>query len=311
LVRNGIRLPKHMNERQLKEIRELAGICNAADGIELKLNWSMLEKRPEGEPQDFLWYENGRLAGFLALYRFNPSEAEIGGMVHPDYRRNGIFSTLMEKAIQSAANQGIPKLLFVCPHQSAAAQEFLKSKQTEYAFSEFGMKLADLPDLGGYSDKSDIKMDEDPADTASPLRLVKAGPEDRELLIRLDSQGFEMPEADGIALVDMILNNPNQDWPYIAYKSGSIPVGRINIHVRDGNAHFFGFSVLPEHRRQGCGRLILTGAIRMMAALGLRSMTLEVSCENRKALELYQHCGFRETYVNDYYSLPVDGAKQE
>lgn len=307
MVKNGIRLPKQMNEKQLKEIRELAGICNAADGIELKLNWGMLEKRPEGGPNDFLWYENGRLAGFLALYHFNPNEAEVGGMVHPDYRRHGIFSALMEQAVQSAVSQGVPKLLFVCPHQSRSAQAFLKRKRTEYAFSEFGMKLAELPEWNAGTDNH---MNADTGGGSRSVSLSQAAPEDRQLMIRLDSEGFEMSEADGVALVDMILSNPHEDWPYIAYNAANVPVGRINIHVRDGNAHFFGFSVLPEHRRQGYGRLILTEAIRIASDQGLRSMTLEVACENRKALELYQRCGFRETYVNDYYSLHLQNPAQ-
>lgn len=294
MIKQGIMVPRHMSQRQIMEVRELAGICDASDAIELKLNWSMLEKRPEGDPHDFLWYENGKLVGFLALYRFNPNEAEVGGMVHPDYRRRGIFTALKDKAVESARHQQVPRLLFVCPNQSVSAQAFLRSLPADYQFSEFGMKLTEIPADTGIGTEQN-----------SAVELRQAQQAHRELMIRLDSEGFEMSEADGVALVDMILGNPAEEWPYIAYAPDDVPVGRINIHARDGNAHFFGFSVLPRYRRQGYGRRILKEAIGIAADHGLRSMSLEVSCENRKALELYQSCGFRETYVNDYYSLKL------
>jgi ribosomal protein S18 acetylase RimI-like enzyme len=291
LVKHGMAIPKQMSERQLIEVRELARVCDAADGIELKLNWSMLEKRTDGGSNDFLWYENGRLAGFLALYHFSPREAEVGGMVHPDYRRKGIFSTLMEQALETARKLGVPKLLFVCPHQSASAQYFLAAKGTKYSFSEFGMKLTEAPAAGD--------------STVPAVLLRRAADQDRKLLIHLDSKGFEMSEEDGVSLVEMILDNPAEEWPYIAENRNGAPVGRINIHARDRNAHFFGFSVLPEFRRQGYGRRILKEAIRIASEQGLRGMSLEVACENRKALELYHSCGFRENYINDYYELDV------
>ncbi|WP_438444713.1 GNAT family N-acetyltransferase [Gorillibacterium sp. sgz5001074] len=297
MIRHGLTIPKHMNERQLIEVRELARVCDAAEGIELKLNWSMLEKRPDGEPNDFLWYENGRLVGFLALYHFNPNEAEAGGMVHPGYRRTGIFRALLERAMESARRQRVPKILFVCPHRSESAQRFLKAAGAVFTVSEFGMKLEEMP-------KPEAAAGPGEAGQAL-VHLRRAGPEDRELMIRLDSGGFEMSEADGVSLVEMILATPEEEWPYIAYTPEGEPVGRINIHTRDRNAHFFGFSVLPQHRRKGYGRRILTEAIRIAAAYDLRSMSLEVACENHKAMELYHSCGFRENYVNDYYKLDV------
>ncbi|MDF2923084.1 MAG: family N-acetyltransferase [Paenibacillaceae bacterium] len=289
LGKKGLVIPNRMSERQLNEIQELARICNDADHIELKLNKGMLEKRAEGEPNDFLWYKDGKLVGFLALYHFVPKEAEVGGMVHPDYRRQGIFSALTREAVLSAKRQQVPSLLFVCPQQSRGAQAFLKEQHTQYDYSEFGMKLSEQPQATG---------------GPSSIALRKGTESDRQLMIQLDSFGFESPEEDSISIVDMILSNPHEDWPYIACKDAK-PVGRINIHIRDGNAHIFGFSVLPEHRRQGYGQQILLEAIGLAANKGLRSVTLEVACGNRKALELYQRCGFRETYVNDYFRLKL------
>lgn len=288
MIKQGLVIPSPgMSKRQLMDVMELARICNSAEKLELKLNKNMLENRTEGEPHDFLWYERGQLVGFLALYRFVPKEAEVGGMVHPAFRRKGIFTALTEAAMKEAKRQKVPSLMFVSPQQSQGAKAFLATRQAEYCYSEFGMRLA-----------------EQKLTNPTPKLTLKLGtPEERELMIHLDSRGFDSPMEESISIMDMILGNPQEDFPYIAYNDKGEAVGRINTHIRDGNAHFFSISVLPEYRRRGYGRLILQEGIRLAAQQGLKSMTLEVACENRKALNLYQVCGFQETYVNDYYSI--------
>lgn len=309
------RLKGGLPEEILPELRALADLCDKRDGIRLKLNWGMLERRPEGETNDFVWMEGGRAAGFLALYSFNTSEAEVGGMVHPDFRRRGIFGRLLEAAAEEARKRGIPKLLFVCPHDSAGARGFVDKIGARYSFSEYGMQLTEEalaearkpspadPGHGLPAGHLQHTASGDPARTRTlpAITLRRADSGDRELMIRLDVEGFNLPEEDSAAIVDMVLGNPESEWAFIASEGGGETVGKINVYSRDDNAHFFGFTVLPEHRGCGYGRAILNEGIRSMAGLGFKSMTLEVSCDNRNALSLYTSCGFRETYVNDYY----------
>lgn len=295
LTKHGLVIPDGMTERQLQEVRELAGRCAKADSLELKLNWGMLEHRPRGTANDFLWYERGKLVGFLALYHFVPKEAEVGGMVHPDFRQKGIFNALTDAALQSARKQAIPSLLFACPRQSQGAKAFAEARRAAYTLSDYGMKLVEQVDT----------------EQTSGIRLTRGVKSQRELLIRLDSLGFNASEEESEALVDMTLDNPPQDTPYIAYNEEGEAVGRISSHIRDGNAHFFCFSVVPQHRRKGYGRQILLSAIGLAKKQGLRSMTLEVACNNAEALTLYHRCGFRETYINDYYRLDTQAFVRE
>ena len=76
-----------LTQADLVEIRQLAQHCNVYEGLDLKLNWSILEQRPTDQTSDFLFYENGELVGFLPLFNFNTTEAEISGMVHPEIGR--------------------------------------------------------------------------------------------------------------------------------------------------------------------------------------------------------------------------------
>ncbi len=84
-----------MDSKELEQVGELANLCNLYDGIQLKLNWSMLKERSGKEYSDFLFYEEDQLVGFLGIYQFQSTEAEISGMVHPKHRRKGIFTRLV------------------------------------------------------------------------------------------------------------------------------------------------------------------------------------------------------------------------
>ena len=99
---NGIKPCNGLLQAELKEIQQLAQLCNQADGIRLKLNWDMLMERSSEVTNDFLFYSDGILIGFLGIYIFKSTEAEISGMVHPDYHHQGTvsFSALVEAAKQ-------------------------------------------------------------------------------------------------------------------------------------------------------------------------------------------------------------------
>ena len=86
--KHGLVKKQGLTPEELAEIRQLANKCNEQEGLDLKLNWSILAQREQDQTNDFLYYEDGVLVGFLPLFNFNSTEAEISGMVHPAYRRS-------------------------------------------------------------------------------------------------------------------------------------------------------------------------------------------------------------------------------
>lgn len=68
-------------------------------------------------------YDGLKLVGFLGLYDFG-NKAEMCGMVHPDYRRQGIFTKLLEEAIRSAVERNYKVILLNSPAQSHSGTEF-------------------------------------------------------------------------------------------------------------------------------------------------------------------------------------------
>lgn len=204
-----------LTQQELDDIVRLAGTCNDHESIDLKLNWDMLRKRPVNETNDFLCYAEDRLVGYLALYSFNSQETEISGMVHPDWRRKGIFSSLVTEAQEECRRRNIPQLLFICPSQSSSGKAFLTAAGSQYSFSEYTMELRSNGNTQG----------------KPGVHLRKAGFDDVELLTRLDSLGFGMPPEDAKTFVETAIRQPNATL-YIADLQDQ-PIGKIGV-MKDG-----------------------------------------------------------------------------
>jgi ribosomal protein S18 acetylase RimI-like enzyme len=273
---------------ELEEIKELELICVKHDGIEMKLNWSMLSKRRGSEVNDLLYYEDGRLAGFLGIYFFGRTEAEISGMVHPDFRRRGIFSALLKKAEEECRKKKFQRILLICPGNSASGKEFALAKKAEYSFSEYFME------------RKDAAL---PAPSGS-ISLRKTQPGDFETLVTLNQEGFSISREEAEEFLKNRMENSN-DITLIAEIEG-MPVGKIGLKLEKDNVFIYGFSVMERLRGKGYGRQILQQSIQYtQEVLKKKYNSLEVAAQNEGALHLYQSCGFVTARSIDYYASPL------
>ena len=131
-----------LTDIQLDHIRRLEQVCNAFEGLAMKLNWGRLRRRPTDQVNDFLFFEEDELAGFLALYSYSKAEAEVSAMTHPDHRRRGIFGRLLSAARQELNQRNIPDFLFICEQASRSGLSTMKSIGARYEFTEHKMVLA-------------------------------------------------------------------------------------------------------------------------------------------------------------------------
>lgn len=285
------------SEQELRDIRALADLCNAEDGITLKLNWEMLSERPAGVTNDFLMYEGEKLIGFLGIYSFRSTEVEISGMVHPQHRRKGVFTRLADAATEECRRRGIPKLIFICQERSVSGKAFLEARGAVYSFSEHWMEMR-VPD-GQPPQVSDTRQVE-----ALELRLATA--DDVEVLTELDMQGFDISYEDARVFVEKTVADGKENR-YVAELGGK-PIGKLAVRVDEGAAFIFGFCVLTEYRGRGCGREILARTMeRVYREGGTVRFELEVAADNPRALGLYESCGFRVLNANDYYTIELGG----
>ncbi|HEY4386810.1 MAG TPA: GNAT family N-acetyltransferase, partial [Ktedonobacteraceae bacterium] len=141
MSKQGLVERRGLDATEIHEITQLAQVCNSYEGLDLKLNWNILRNRPSDQLSDFLYYTDGELVGFLPLFSFSSQEGEISGMVHPAYRRRGIFSVLFEAACQEARRRDLPSLLLIVEQASAGGQGFARCLSSTYDHSEYKMIL--------------------------------------------------------------------------------------------------------------------------------------------------------------------------
>src|SRR5262249_47986731 len=140
-TKQGLFARQTLDDIELADIKALADICASYEDLDLRLSWSELRSRDSDVPGDLLYYEDGRLVGFLALAGVGDREAEVAGMVRRGYRRQGVFTELVDEAQEICRRRGTYTLLFVFDHRSDSARAFLASIGAGHAFSEHRMQL--------------------------------------------------------------------------------------------------------------------------------------------------------------------------
>jgi ribosomal protein S18 acetylase RimI-like enzyme len=284
-TKQGLYKKQGLTRTELAEIEQLATVCNQHEGLDLKLNWSILRSRPQNETSDFLYYEDDRLIGFLPLFSFNPSVAEVSGMVHPNYRRKGVFTALFNAARIECNSRNIPKMLLIVEHTALSGKAFAGSLGAQYSFSEYKMAL------------EEVKV---PPSFNEHLHLRQAESGDASILKHITAVSFGMQEED-IHWYDSDVLHDAARRIYIA-SLDETAIGSIEVSFNEHEAVISGFGVLPEYRGRGYGRQILARTIQEIIAAGQTHIVLEVAPENKNALSLYHSCGFKETSIYDYFS---------
>lgn len=286
--KQGLMKKQGLTHTELAEIKLLAEICNMHEGLNLKLNWSILEEREQDQTNDFLYYVDGALVGFLPLFSFNSTEAEISGMVHPDYRRRGIFAALCREARAECQRRSFSKILLIVEAASSAGQAFARSLGTSYDHSEYAMML------------EEPRM---PARWEERLHFRSATPLDLPLLAHITARVFDLPEHE-VSWYSVERLKQADHGLYVGELDGGV-IGKIDVSFSAHGGLIYGFGVLPEYQGRGYGRQILARTIQEMLARGQQNITLEVSVTNKNALALYQSCGFKETSSYDYRFLSL------
>ncbi|WP_404332409.1 GNAT family N-acetyltransferase [Mesobacillus maritimus] len=270
-----------LTEKQLREIKQLQEVCEQDGGFQLKLNYDMLENREEARVEDFFHYEGNLLVGFLGSYNFG-NKVELCGMVHPDFRRRGIFSSLLKVGLEEAMKHDIQTILLNAPTESLTAKAFLKTVPCTFAVAEYQMKWH----------QKDLINDD------SVIVRPSVSKEDWDAEIKLEISGFGMSEKQAQEMQKNI-SEQSSDQKIIIEVEGRI-AGKMRVSELNGEAWIYGFAVYPELRGKGIGRKALSKVVIMEQQKGL-PVFLEVEAKNAHALRLYESCGFKTYHSQDYY----------
>jgi ribosomal protein S18 acetylase RimI-like enzyme len=275
---------QQLSRRQLDALATLESSVVSADGGRLKLEWGVLRDRPGDSTRDFLWLEDDEPVGFLGLYAFGSGTVEVAGMVHPDSRRQGIATALLEAALPTCVAQGGGHVLLVVPGQSAAGREFALGRGAELEHSEHALVLYQRPIDG-------------PADPRISIRA--ASREDFDDLSELLVTAFGHP-AQHPHEFDRIGRSRT-----VVVELGGAIVGTVRLTIDGVRGGIYGFAIKPELRGRGIGRDVLRRVTADLFDAGATSVGLEVSVDNDRALGLYLSLGFERVSTEDYYELKL------
>lgn len=271
------------------------------------------------EMNEFMYFEDEQLIGYLGICCFGGPKGplELNGMVHPDYRRQGVFRELYQLAMDEIQKRKSGGVLLLCDRLSDTGLQFIKVMNGVLKHSEYEMYLME----NSTNQQNTIQ---------SKLHFRKASNEDALEIARQDSIYFgeendlglendlrldndlglekELDEEFNQTNIDpTILTLPEEEEEkgftiFLAELEGKI-IGKINLQLNDTLGGIYGVGVLPEYRNKGYGRAILNFGITQLKEWKASEIMLQVVVDNLNALGLYQSCGFEVRSTMDYYGI--------
>ncbi|GER88398.1 GNAT family N-acetyltransferase [Dictyobacter vulcani] len=278
-----------------QHIKQLAVLCERHEQLHMRIEWNLLARRSGAIVSDYLYYADGMLVGYLLLDNQGASQSELVGMVHPDYRRQGIFRHMLAEAAQQHRAQGSRALILTCEHKSLSGQAFLRALDARLSESEHEMFLVHHPPHPAFDER---------------LLVERADSSDIEALALVQAESFQDPLDITRQRIQNCLQAPDRIYYLAMFGDSELgcrePVGSFRLDIGGEFDGIYAFGVRPAYQGRGYGRQILMEAITILHARSQKSILIEVDIENSRAIHLYKSCGFviRTTY--DYYVLELD-----
>ena len=271
-----------LGSKQLRHVQQLVATCHQHDGYLSKFYWYSTTNRQNDEISEFVLYKDKVCVGYLAVYQFAENEAEICVVVHPSFRRIGIFSRLWMEACLELHQRDIERCLFIQHPDSDAARLCLEGLGARYFRSEHRLQRC-LP--------IDIKP-------KKGFVLRPATIQDVHLLARMDLACFDGDYKLMVSRLEEVMGEPERQI-FIGEQDGEA-VGKV--HVLFGqDVLLHDFCVLPKFQKKGFGKLIISMVANDLIALGNSAVTIEVGSDEFDALKMYKSVGFEPVVTYRYW----------
>lgn len=287
-----IKLKERLDKSDYEDINNLQRLCLEMDKTSLKLEIDYKLSRVKGKIanldniNEFMYYDGDKLIGYIGVCDFGGPALEVNGMVHPGFRRRGVFKRLFSLLKDEFGKREVVKILLLSDSNSISGQGFIKTTGASFDNSEYEMYLRNKSRQNAITEK---------------VVLRKALNKDSKEIAVQDSIYFNAEfKEESISMIEE--EEKCGEITYIAEINNKI-IGKVRLELSDDLGGIYGFGVLPEYRRKGFGRQILTLSIEKLKEKNPKNIMLQVSVKNKNALNLYKSCGFEETSTMDYFEL--------
>jgi ribosomal protein S18 acetylase RimI-like enzyme len=276
-----------LTEAEATSIEQLITMCNNYEGLHMRIDTGALHQRPGGETNGFLYYEDGILVGYLFVEGWGSRDRELTVMVHPDYRRRGICSSLLAAATDECRQRAIEKLILVCEHVSQSGLAFVHAIQAQYEYSEHEMIL------GTFRERRR---------THKGLDIRQANKHDLDAIVSILAADSGNVKSVG-QWVEKLFDDPSSRF-YMATLDDK-PLGCLRLEFMSDQIGIYAFEVRLGYRGLGYGRQMLEAAIRTIRSESQKRIMLDVETDNANAIGLYLSCGFEIKTTYDYYEMNI------
>ncbi len=101
------------------------------------------------------------------------------------------------------------------------------------------------------------------------------------------------------------LNNPYTN--YLVYLEDNKVIAFLNYYVVYDRMEIVNFNVLEQFQNKHVGSKLLDELFKIARNIKVKNITLEVRCDNEKAIYLYEKYGFKKVSIRKNYYQGVDG----
>jgi ribosomal protein S18 acetylase RimI-like enzyme len=273
-----------LTEAEAAAIEQLITTCNNYEGLHMRIDVGALRQRAGN---DFLYYEDGMLVGYLYVEGWGGRDREVAGMVHPDYRSRGIFRSLLAAAKEECRQRDVKKMILVCEHSSRSGLAFVQAIKAQHEYSEYEMAL------GTFLERRNVHKG---------LRIRQANKNDLDAIVSIlaTDSGNVVSVSHWVA---ELFEDPSSRF-YLASLDEK-PLGCLRLDFMSDQVGIYAFEVRLGYRGLGYGRQILEEAIRTIRSQSQKRIMLDVETDNTNAIGLYLSCGFEIKTTYDYYNLNI------
>jgi len=273
-----------LDTRTLQQAQALAAEVLHTDGVALKLDWEFAADQSPGQATSFCCHAGDKLAGY-ALLEGSGKSLEVTAAVAPAFRRQGVFTSLLDAAATEARRCRATELLGVGYRNSASGTAAMAALGLPSVFSEYRMEAS---------------ADAMPMLPTGQMTLETVTAADAAALAQMITATFGREKFSAETLAAR-LGQPNVRY-WFAVLDGR-RIGQIGTVETGAEVYVRGVGILPGFRRQGHGRGLLMALMARLLNEGQTKFALDVETENPAALQIYETCGFQAKVIYDYYTV--------
>lgn len=266
-------------------VERLRHVCEAFERLDLKLEVD--EADHLDRPIHFLAIAAGELVGYAAMTAGD--EAEVCGMVHPEWRRGGMGAQLLLVVLVAARDLERDSILVICEDAAPVAIEWMQRAGATLESAERRMVAHLAPDANAM------------AASDSSIEVRTPTEADRSTLTALLREGSTLDETTDAD--DDPLEEQAGEVRLVATLDGSV-IGTLRLIDGARRSMIYGLVIDPQRRGQRLGTRVLAVVLGQLRAEGVTEVGLEVDPNNTPAVRLYEGFGFETVTTYRYLRMP-------